>query len=376
MSNKKTFKLDQLTFTRFLAAIAIVFYHDGKDTFLFKWPLTSFVFEQANVGVSYFFILSGFVLIIAYANKTIYPREFYIKRIARIYPLYFLALLSIATLKLFFYKSGCNPVEFFLSMLGLQSWIPPYPLVLNIPGWSISVEFLFYALFPILVRFIYKRRSLKQSIQIAVVFWFISQAILFISYNFFFEGVDTTSFFMIYYHPLSHLNQFIIGNIAGLFFLKYKTRVSIKYPAAWLLICIAALYILLKFPLPVVYNNGFLAIIFIPFILVLSFDTGVFSKILSHKILVFLGEISYGIYIIQQPVHLYLSNLFNMAGIKYSFYIHLIIVVCLAALCYVFIEKPARNYINNWWKRKNQNEKSTVPETLLVPIKDRHIQAK
>jgi peptidoglycan/LPS O-acetylase OafA/YrhL len=62
-------KITQITFTRFVAALAIVISHFNKDVFLYKIPYLSEVFLRANVGVSYFFILSGFIMIIAYHKK-------------------------------------------------------------------------------------------------------------------------------------------------------------------------------------------------------------------------------------------------------------------------------------------------------------------
>jgi len=47
-------RIEQLTFTRFLAAISIVIYHYGKNIFPFNHEITSFIFRQANLGVSYF----------------------------------------------------------------------------------------------------------------------------------------------------------------------------------------------------------------------------------------------------------------------------------------------------------------------------------
>lgn len=89
-------RIEQLTFTRFIAAISIVIFHYGKESILFNNNLVGYVFKQANVGVSYFFILSGFVMIIAYHNKSeINFIEYFKNRFARIYPVYLLAILSL-----------------------------------------------------------------------------------------------------------------------------------------------------------------------------------------------------------------------------------------------------------------------------------------
>jgi hypothetical protein len=61
-------RIEQLTFTRFIAAVAVVIFHFGREVFPFQHPILQPLVLSANIGVSYFFILSGFVMIIAY-NK-------------------------------------------------------------------------------------------------------------------------------------------------------------------------------------------------------------------------------------------------------------------------------------------------------------------
>jgi peptidoglycan/LPS O-acetylase OafA/YrhL len=91
-------RLDQLTFTRFIAAISIVVFHYGRNVFPFDMDGIKFLFRQANVGVSYFFILSGFIMVIAYGNRGKIEYVDYLKRrFARIYPVYFLAILALFT---------------------------------------------------------------------------------------------------------------------------------------------------------------------------------------------------------------------------------------------------------------------------------------
>lgn len=95
-------RIEQLTFTRFIAAIAIVIFHFGKESYLFNSDYVSFIFRQAHLGVSYFFILSGFVMIIAYGNKKNINFIEYIKnRLARIYPVYLLAIVLFLSVTFF-----------------------------------------------------------------------------------------------------------------------------------------------------------------------------------------------------------------------------------------------------------------------------------
>jgi peptidoglycan/LPS O-acetylase OafA/YrhL len=136
-------RIEQLTFTRFVAAISIVVYHFGMVLFPFRTDAFSFLFRQANLGVSYFFILSGFVMIIAYGgngNSHIDRKKYYLSRIARIYPVYFIALFLLFV----YYIVRSKPVDavgYAMNLFVIQSWFPPYPLTGNGPGWSLAIEF-------------------------------------------------------------------------------------------------------------------------------------------------------------------------------------------------------------------------------------------
>jgi len=89
-------RIEQLTFTRFIAAISIVIFHFGDGCYLFNNEYVSFLFTQANMGVSYFFILSGFVMTIAYSHKENFQlKEYLVNRIGRIYPLYFFSIVLV-----------------------------------------------------------------------------------------------------------------------------------------------------------------------------------------------------------------------------------------------------------------------------------------
>lgn len=87
--------INQLTFTRFIAAILIVILHFG-GIFKGKISFIDDIWEHFNLGVSYFYVLSGFVMIVAYKNlEKINSKKYYINRLARIYPLHILSMLLV-----------------------------------------------------------------------------------------------------------------------------------------------------------------------------------------------------------------------------------------------------------------------------------------
>ncbi|SHE71459.1 acyltransferase family protein [Chryseobacterium vrystaatense] len=335
-------KISQITFTRFLAALAIVISHFNKDMFVYKTDYIADIFLKANVGVSYFFILSGFIMIVAYHKKQkIEYLEYYKNRFARIYPLYVLGLLLYLVTR----YSGFSVGNALLYLLGLQSWIPGKAMILNFPGWSISVEFLFYLIFPLLYNYFYSKKN--KSIWIAaIVLWVITQVFshLFVASPSY-KGPHTESHEFLYYFPLMHVSEFMVGNLAGLFFTNNFKQRNYDIPV---ILIFAAIMIALIF-VPLFYHNGLMAVLFIPLIILLSRNNGFVTKLFSLKPLEYLGEASYAVYITHIPVLYILRELLKWEKYKLDintvFWIYLLILVLMSILFYQFIEKPLRDYL-------------------------------
>lgn len=335
-------KINQITFTRFIAAIAIVISHFNKDMFLYKIDYISNIFLNANVGVSYFFILSGFIMIVAYNKKEkIGYIDYYKNRFARIFPLYVLGLVLYLVTK---YANFSIPATI-VYLLGLQSWIPGKVMILNFPGWSISVEFLFYLIFPVLYNYFYSRKN--KSIWIAaILLWVVTQVFSHLyKASPYYEGLHTKSQQFLYYFPLMHVNEFLVGNLAGIFFINnFKQK---NYDIPIILIFLAILLALIFVPL--FYHNGLMAVLFIPLIILISWNNGFLTKVFSLKPLEYLGEASYAIYITHIPVLYILREVilwkWKTMDTDGKFWIYMAVLIPVSMLFYQFIEKPMRNYI-------------------------------
>lgn len=344
MSNTR---IDQITFTRFIAAIAVVVFHFGLNTTPFNNELISFLFKEANVGVSYFFLLSGFVMVVAYIDKPELNLVGYYKaRFFRIYPVYFIALLLVF---LYFVEKNrtIDTIGLGMNLLVIQAWFPGKALTLNFPGWSLAVEFFFYAIYPFLFNALYKKRDIKSLALPILLFWIISQYALYaVVSSSFYQGYPSKSYEFAYYFPFMHLNQFLIGNLAALFFHKYKKK-SGNYDIA-VIVVFLLIVAALKYPLGLIYHNGLLALLFIPFILLLSFNQGVISSLFRKKFFCYLGDISYSIYILQVPVYMWIDELFKYFRINdalMQFYFSLVMLILFSALTFSFIDVPLREKI-------------------------------
>ena len=340
-------KIEQLTFTRFVAAIAIVVFHFSKDVFPFSITGIDRFTIFLNVLVSYFFVLSGFILAIN-AKAKIDLKQFYFNRFARIYPLYLFALL--ATLALI---RSIRPFEFgldfhrvVLSVFLVQSWTEKYALVYNYPGWSLSVELFFYLLFP----FVFKALQLlrfKQRVAVVALFWAVMQTLFIV----FARQKEA----WVLYHPLFHVSTFVVGVLGGMLYKEKQAWLMARQALLERIFLLSTLLLLfLMFTGNVVfsqvYHDGLPAPFFLLFIFIVSLNRHQLFNGFRKRWPVYLGEISYGIYILQVPVYRLLTQTFGLkANVSATsfFYFYLFVLLIVSAICYELIEKPSRIFLRN-----------------------------
>lgn len=151
--------LRSLTSLRFFAALMVVLLHTSQQ--LEPMAGTDSIFGFGYTGVSFFFILSGFVL--AWSRKPgLSKGQFYWRRFARVWPLHALTtLLAIPVALLTGAGVAWAALPFVLTLT--QSWAPPgeFRYAFNGVSWSLSCEAFFYLLFPALVGPISQRVRLK-----------------------------------------------------------------------------------------------------------------------------------------------------------------------------------------------------------------------
>ena len=341
-------RIDQLTFSRFIAAIAVVIYHYGLEIYPFNASILQPLFKQGNIAVSYFFLLSGFIMIIAYHQYNKVDFLVYIKnRFARIYPVYVLALVILFFFKTYYHRPS-ELGDLFLNIFMIQSWLPGKALSYNYPAWSIAVEFFFYALFPVIFNRYYSKISLKKlAIPILSIF-IVSQIIFHLGiFSTYYQGYPSVSHELLFYFPPMHLSEFLIGNLAGLYFVKNSTKTS-KNLDMWILLLGILFIVILYTNTYFNFHNGLLALVFIPIILCISANKGHLTNLSKYKPFIFLGEISYGVYILQNPIFAWTRAIlkdYNITSETTKFYTSLVLLILIAGLSYQFIEAPLRKAI-------------------------------
>ncbi len=157
-------ELSSLTGIRFYAALLVYVYHvvltiPGVNAL----SVSSLFSNAADVGVSFFFILSGFILTYNYADvfrdgisAASYTR-FVWDRLTKIYPVHVLTLLLVLPIAIFspHLPLDWRAVPFHLLLLQCfwPSSTPAFSGYLNVPSWSISCEWFFYLLAPVVMFF-------------------------------------------------------------------------------------------------------------------------------------------------------------------------------------------------------------------------------
>ena len=363
--------LPALTGLRFLAAIHVVLFH-LRDSFAFPVVIANIV-SYGSLGVNLFFILSGFVLAYTYLDVTkpanrLDVRGFWIARVARVYPLYLFAF-ALAAPRVFAkgdVPEGLVTATAVSTLTLTQAWTGWIDW--NVPAWSLSVEAFFYLMFPPTALAVW-RLGRRGAVTCATLAWIASLVgpAVFVAL-----GSDPRWREVVLYNPILRLPEFVIGIALAKVFLLDRTRLGTsgrmhtwQQRSAWLAAG-AALGILsvmaLESPVPgVFFHNGLLDPLFAVLVYGLAGGGGVLGSLLGTRIFQVLGEASYGIYILQQPVAswckavvslLFTGGLGMASALKTSqpFAVGYIITLVLVSIMTLYvIEMPSRAAIRRWW---------------------------
>jgi peptidoglycan/LPS O-acetylase OafA/YrhL len=304
--------LDALTSLRFFAAAMILVYH---MSITFKFSETTLLSKLALwQGVTFFFVLSGFILAYVYPQlpTELSARQFLFARFAKVWPTHCLTLILCIVVCLSGDVEGGWTV-LIVNLLALQSWTLDlhYWFALNSASWSISVEFFFYLCFPLLVKSFDKtwRQKLLFGFGLAMLSVMAMMYLQFSTVGLFYAG----SFNQITVNPLCRLFEFIIGMCTALAFKNFRNILPTARNATLIeaaAIAGAAVALALPFnwhcpgwlsflePLRAWLYFGGVAPLYGALIYVVACAKGKISQWLSSSILVHLGEISFSLYMI------------------------------------------------------------------------------
>jgi len=345
-------RLEQLTFTRFLAALSVVFFHTGRGIGVFYYlPMLT----AGPTAVRYFFVLSGFVMALAYyhPDSAFDFRSYWLARFSRIYPVYILSFV-LTCLYYIDILARLRPPKFLASLFLYQAWIPKYALSFNIAAWSLSVEVFFYLLLPFLLLWA-GRQPVKFVIWNVVIFYVASESLQFYLTLHSKPGMEN---FLAYFPPF-HLSAFLTGLAGGIWYLTFSGSTFLNQIANRSLLATSLGIVLLLLTLrqfvpslPLILRVDSLFIpLFLIIILTLARDNSRLSRILKHPGLVLLGDASYALFILHVPLRWMFMWLIDQLGNKTTldaiFWIYIFVTIEVSILTFLYIERPVRDWLRS-----------------------------
>src|SRR5712672_2496677 len=243
-------RLPALTSLRFIAALHVVIFHFLAMQILGGPGWYQKLASIGYVGVSFFFVLSGFILVYTYAGRPMILKEFWRARFARVYPAYVFSLLftapwfffAVLTMNIPFFAWAKAHLKLILLMVPslLQAWVPQAALSWNPVAWSLSVEAFFYLLFPFLLVFLV-RRSQPQLFLIAAGSWLATLAlsgsyVLLNPDHLAVVNADVLGAFWLNalkFNPLARLPEYLLRIACGFLFLRSRRESKFATPVVF-----------------------------------------------------------------------------------------------------------------------------------------------
>lgn len=357
-------KIDSLTGIRFFAAAAIFIWH--SEQFVSRAAFGPIYLAGA---VPVFFVLSGFVLTVNAAKYSSW-RDFFVARVARIWPGHMAALAFLLTIFLPWsagnlIRHADQRMHLGIDVLLMQAWFPDEAVHYSYNGvaWSVSVELFFYAVFPLCLAAMSRAPTLRAALLTVAIFSVV---------NFVGHGIpDFEASWLSRILPPACLPFFVMGIAAA--------RVSMGMPdskagfgfgtAMQCLAVVAALGAnawLSWITLPGLSLAGLQFVRFCapaPFyallLIALARYDGVVSRVLALRWFVYGGEISYSIYLIHQPVirwHENHASAFASVPLWSQYLAVIVVTLATSALSYRFVEGPGRRALLALWRSLRRDQ--------------------
>jgi peptidoglycan/LPS O-acetylase OafA/YrhL len=336
---------------RGLAILLVVFYHNFGfiNYFFFGW-----------LGVDLFFVLSGFLItdiLLKTRNSPNYLRNFYGRRILRIFPLYYLTLIIFFVLFPAFHFKPIN-FDYYLHnqswfWLYIQNWLfifypgPSSATVLT-HFWSLAVEEQFYLAWPFIILL------LKRPKTILYLLIFLLLGVITLRFILWTYQIENLAYFNLY--TFSRIDGICIGSMLAVLrtinpkaILRYFTLIVLGLAALNFLFYFFNSQNQFSFPYLAIVGYTTFAVIF--GLLVNEGIEGqnvVINTIFSFPLLRFFGRISYSLYVFHWPIYIILAPVFQkwlMNNVKMnnapmlSSIITTVIALILALISFQFFEK-------------------------------------
>ena len=329
MNQKRITEIDAL---RGIAALFVVLYHYtfhyGRRFGHLSSDYNTEIFSYGHYGVQLFFIISGFVIFMS-VRRGRSAGDFLIKRVFRLYPAY------IASIVITFIVLNSSAIdiqrtipEMILNMTMFQEFFG----IRNIDGsyWSLRVELTFYLVMGVVM--LLDKTKVMHVVVLMLIVGMIVQVQSLIAPNDMIQWVERFS-------TANYIQMFVIGIMLHEI---WSNGLHRKY------IGVIALSVLYDFIFEGV-TNGLFTLTFIGiFALILRGK----MKFLNNKVLLYLGSISYPLYLIHQNIGYALIHVMEDYGLTHEIWIIVptFVSILLAHSILYVVEKPSQNFLFKHYK--------------------------
>jgi len=316
-------RIKELDGLRGLAVLAVIAIHAFKRASEFTdnlfLNLVTRLTSAGWVGVDIFFVLSGFLItgiLLRTKERSDYFKNFYVRRVLRIFPLYYVVMAVILLLVPVLDPEYTPTIPKILPymLLYVQNWTnlfdAPHMTVFLAVTWSLAIEEQFYFMWPAVVYFTRKETLLKLSIGVIVA------SILFRFVGFFFLWKPLEAAHIYYYNTFTRLEELIAGGLLAQAFTLpgWKEHIQkVALPMFWAGLTAFFLLCLGNFPaLPHPVNSiplalgGYTSVAVFASALVAILttfkDDSPFRCLFRNGFLTFWGKYSYSAYLVHMPM--------------------------------------------------------------------------
>ncbi|MEH8261315.1 acyltransferase [Aeromonas veronii] len=354
---KKIEFIHSLTSLRMFAALGVFVSHLGilSQSSIPQFNEASRYFFNGYVGVTFFYILSGFIINHSFskhlAEGSFSNKDFIVYRLARLFPVHIVSLICV--LFIFGYIKNfeaTNKEALLYNTFLLQSFIPDagYYFSFNSVSWSISCEIFFYISFCLLIKFKTKHLAcIFAAVQAVNIYLLISPP----------SGISLHWLF--YINPAFRITDFILGIIICRAFLSRSVTPTVGICSTMEIGSLIFLTLTVYFATNYIANmNVKYVLLYIPcmasIVIAFAFNGGVISRILANKYLILLGEASFSFYmfhwmIISKVIEVMQPDKGSVTSVLTYVGTCLILAIVVSVLSFKMIEMPANRILRGAW---------------------------
>ena len=326
-----TVKLDYIDSLRGIAALSIFFYHIYATIGgLTEWSFPISIIPERLIdltlaGIPLFFIISSFTLYLSLDNRVSEEKKilkFYLRRLFRIAPLFYLLLIVVVLDALLVQKKALYWREVLSNFTFTFNLVPQYSSSLFSDGWTVGVEMLFYLVLPLIFITVH---TVRRSIILFIgIYWLSKYCRLLIGTMVGENVMMSTNYFFYNFFHWAYI--FPIGIICYLIYKSYLPKIKTEYqsPASLVMLSISFVILLIlinnitiSMALFYVYEPlanltslmPMSSLAFVLLILSLSLRS---NRFIVNRFTRFYGTISYSLYLVHpflitplKPVYIY-----------------------------------------------------------------------